>query len=69
MQQITNIINGLLYNNIPYKVYCKDLKEVQSKCPSCEIKEVSGNYNMLFLKDNQFTAICTNGKYYLLTTN
>ena len=52
-----------------YKVYCKDIAEVKTKFPTAEVKEVTGDYNMLFLQDNQFTAVCNNGKYYLLTIN
>jgi len=52
---------------IPHKIYCVDLSEVKLRYPAAEVKEVTGNFNMLMLKDNQFTATCNDGKYYLLT--
>ncbi len=52
-----------------YKVYCKDLTEINNKFPNCKVKEITGHFNMLLLKDNQFAAICNGDKYYLVTLN
>jgi len=55
-------------NNLPYKVFIKNLSDIKTRFPDhTEIKEISGTFNILFLKDNQFTAVCQDGKFYLIT--
>jgi hypothetical protein len=58
--------------NLLYKVFCKDLQDVKQRftiggIAPTEIKEIKGSFNMLFLKGNQFTAVCNDGKFYLVT--
>jgi hypothetical protein len=53
---------------IPYKVYCKNLQDVKNRFPTYkEICKVGGNFNMLFLKNNQFAAVCNDGNFYIIT--
>lgn len=59
-------------DNLLYKVFCKDIEDIKQRFSIggigiTEIKEISGSYNMLFLKEDQFTAVCENGKFYLVT--
>lgn len=55
--------------NLPYKIYCKSLQDIQNRFLNASIKEITEYFNMLLLKDNQFTAVCEDGKFYLITIN
>lgn len=52
---------------LPYKVYCKNLQDVQNRFSNSDIREVTGHYNMLMLRDNEFGAVCNDGKFYIVT--
>ena len=61
---------GIVNPLISYKVFCKDKKDIENRFNQfgiSEIKEVSEIFNMLSIKDNQFTAVCEDGKFYLIT--
>ena len=56
--------------NLYYKIYCKNLQDIKNRFLNAsikEIKEITAYFNMLLLKDNQFTAVCEDGKFYLIT--
>lgn len=60
------------YDNLLYKVFYKDLEDIKIRTSiggidATEIKEISGNFNMLLLKPDQHTGVCANGKFYLIT--
>lgn len=59
-------------DNLLFKVFCKDIEDIKKRFSIggiglTEIKEIPGTFNMLFLKEDQFTAVCENGKFYLVT--
>jgi hypothetical protein len=53
--------------NLYYKIYCKNLQDIKNRFLNASIKEITAYFNMLLLKDNQFTAVCEDGKFYLIT--
>lgn len=53
--------------NLHYKIYCKSLQDIKNRFLNASIKEITAYFNMLLLKDNQFTAVCEDGKFYLIT--
>jgi hypothetical protein len=51
----------------PLQIKVTNLAEVIQKYPAAKIKEISPNFNMLFIKSNQTAAITETNKYYLIT--
>ena len=48
--------------------FASDKEDVCAKYPNLKvIKEVTGNFNMLFIKNNQSAIKCSNGKFYIIT--